>query len=170
MQLYTVRFTSVNCCTCFRSAPDDGWRYHLKHVQQFTDINKTVYSCILVDNYWHISMMHGPLNIKSTPMYPVTINTTLLLLRTILLTVTESICLQIQCFTKPNCVPAPLLRLLPREYRRGGMKITRKIRETMLQITASFIGIRTLNTPLRIAHCLDTSEEVAWIILSLYFS
>jgi hypothetical protein len=21
-------------------APDDGWRYHLKHVEQFTDINK----------------------------------------------------------------------------------------------------------------------------------
>jgi len=23
-----------------RRAPDDGWRYHQKHVEQFTDINK----------------------------------------------------------------------------------------------------------------------------------
>jgi hypothetical protein len=27
-------FISVNCCTCF------GWRYHPKHGEQFTDINK----------------------------------------------------------------------------------------------------------------------------------
>jgi len=33
-------------------APDDGWRYHPKHVEQFTDINK-LYYCILLDNYWH---------------------------------------------------------------------------------------------------------------------
>ena len=28
-------------------APDDGWRYHLKHVEQFPDINKlcNVASC-----------------------------------------------------------------------------------------------------------------------------
>ena len=34
-------------------APDDGWRYHPKHVERFTDINKMCI-CILLDNYWHI--------------------------------------------------------------------------------------------------------------------
>jgi len=28
---------AVNTVEC---APDDGWRYHLKHVEQFPDINK----------------------------------------------------------------------------------------------------------------------------------
>jgi hypothetical protein len=35
-------------------APDDGWRYHPKHVEQFTDINKLyiVASCwTIVDIY-----------------------------------------------------------------------------------------------------------------------
>jgi hypothetical protein len=35
-------------------APDDGWRYHPKHVQQFTDINKQyiVASCwTIIDIY-----------------------------------------------------------------------------------------------------------------------
>ena len=53
---------------------------------------------------------------NSTPMYSVTINTALLLLSTLLLTVTEFICLQIQCFAKHNGVPVPLLRLIPREF------------------------------------------------------
>ena len=44
-------------------APDDGWSNHPKHVQQFTD-KKTVYSCILLDIYWHRIAMHGPMNIK----------------------------------------------------------------------------------------------------------
>jgi len=35
-------------------APDDGWRYHPKHVEQFADINNTVCCWILLDNYWHI--------------------------------------------------------------------------------------------------------------------
>jgi len=45
-------------------APDDGWRYHPKHVQQFADINKLyiVASCwIIIDTYY---VIHGPLNIK----------------------------------------------------------------------------------------------------------
>jgi hypothetical protein len=45
-------------------APDDGWRYHPKYVQQFTDINKLyiVASCwIIIATYY---TMHGPLNIK----------------------------------------------------------------------------------------------------------
>jgi len=46
-------------------APDDGWRYHLKHVEQFADINKLyiVVSCwIIIDTYY---VMHRPLNINS---------------------------------------------------------------------------------------------------------
>jgi len=45
-------------------APDDGWRYHPKHIKQFADINKLYFvaSCwIIIDIY---SAMHGPLNIK----------------------------------------------------------------------------------------------------------
>jgi hypothetical protein len=34
-------------------APDDGWKYHPKHVEQFPDI------------YWNILTMHGPINVKS---------------------------------------------------------------------------------------------------------
>ena len=45
------------------AAPDDGWRYHPKHVEQFADINKlyNFASCwIIIDTYY---AMHGPLNI-----------------------------------------------------------------------------------------------------------
>jgi hypothetical protein len=47
------------------SAPDDGWKYHPKHVEQFPDINKlcNVLSCWLI--YWNILTMHGPINVKS---------------------------------------------------------------------------------------------------------
>jgi hypothetical protein len=31
-------------------APDDGWSYHPKHVEQFTEIQYTVNSHILLDN------------------------------------------------------------------------------------------------------------------------
>jgi hypothetical protein len=44
-------------------APDDGWRKHPKHVEQFTDINKlyNVASCwTIIDTYY---AMHGPMNI-----------------------------------------------------------------------------------------------------------
>jgi len=44
--------------------PDDGWRYHPKHVEQFADVNKLYIaaSCwIIIDTYYAI---HGPLNIK----------------------------------------------------------------------------------------------------------
>ena len=47
------------------TAPDDGWRYHPKHVEQFADINKlyTVASrWIIIDTYY---AMLGPLNIIS---------------------------------------------------------------------------------------------------------
>jgi hypothetical protein len=46
-------------------APDDGWRYHPKHVEQFPDINKlfNVASCwIYIGIYF---TMHGPVNVKS---------------------------------------------------------------------------------------------------------
>jgi hypothetical protein len=37
------------------SAPDDGWRYHPKHVEQFRDINKlyVVASCWKLLTYIH---------------------------------------------------------------------------------------------------------------------
>jgi hypothetical protein len=38
-------FISGNCPTC---APDDGWKYHAKHVEQFPDINKLCN----VASYW----------------------------------------------------------------------------------------------------------------------
>jgi hypothetical protein len=41
-------------------APDDGWWYHPKHVQQFTDTNKLyiVASCwTIIDIYWHNSIV-----------------------------------------------------------------------------------------------------------------
>jgi len=35
-------------------APDDGWKYHPKHVEQFTDINKLyiVVSCWIIIDTW----------------------------------------------------------------------------------------------------------------------
>jgi hypothetical protein len=49
-------------------AGDDGWRYHPKHVEQFTDIHKLyiVASCwTVVDTYY---TTHGPLNNLSTEL------------------------------------------------------------------------------------------------------
>jgi hypothetical protein len=39
--------TNTRCCRYSLCAPDDGWRYHPKHVKQFSDINKlsNVASC-----------------------------------------------------------------------------------------------------------------------------
>jgi len=45
-------------------APDDGWRYHPKHVEQFADLHKlyiVAYCWIIIDTFY---AMHGPLNIK----------------------------------------------------------------------------------------------------------
>ena len=49
---------AVNTVVC---APDDGWKYHPKHVEQFPDINKlcNVASC------WIYVEIHGPINVKS---------------------------------------------------------------------------------------------------------
>jgi hypothetical protein len=38
-------------------APDDGWKYHPKHVEQFPDVNKLCNVNILT--------MHGPINVKT---------------------------------------------------------------------------------------------------------
>jgi hypothetical protein len=46
-------------------APDDGWKYHPKHVEQFSDINKLCNVAALLDIYWNILTMHGPINVKS---------------------------------------------------------------------------------------------------------
>jgi len=45
-------------------APDDGWRYHPKHVERFTDINKLyiVASCRTIIGIYFT--MHGPLNVN----------------------------------------------------------------------------------------------------------
>jgi hypothetical protein len=39
--------TNTRCCRYSVCAPDDGWKYHPKHVEQFPDINKlcNVSSC-----------------------------------------------------------------------------------------------------------------------------
>jgi hypothetical protein len=29
----------IRCCRYYLCAPDDGWKYHPKHVEQFSDIN-----------------------------------------------------------------------------------------------------------------------------------
>jgi hypothetical protein len=42
-------------------APGDGWKYHLKHVEQFPDINKLCNVCILLD----ILTMDLPIKVKS---------------------------------------------------------------------------------------------------------
>jgi len=47
-------------------APDDGWRYHPKHVERFTDI--LVNKLYIVASCWTIIgiyfTMQGPLNLK----------------------------------------------------------------------------------------------------------
>jgi hypothetical protein len=45
-------------------APDNGWKYHPKYVEQFPDMNKlcNVAYCWI---YWNILTMHGPINVKS---------------------------------------------------------------------------------------------------------
>jgi len=60
--------TNTICCRYSLCAPDDGWKYHPKHVEQFPDINKlcNVASCwIYIYIYWNILKMHVPINIKS---------------------------------------------------------------------------------------------------------
>ena len=52
-------FISGNCSTRFR------WKYHPKRVEQFPDINKLCNVNILLDIYWNILTMHGPINVKS---------------------------------------------------------------------------------------------------------
>jgi len=50
-------------------AADDRWYLHLKHVEQFADINKlyiVAFCWIIIDTYY---VMHGPLKIKNS--YPV---------------------------------------------------------------------------------------------------
>jgi len=47
--------------------PDDGWRYHLKHVEQFAYINKLhiVASCwIIIDTYYAMSLVGAVMNLR----------------------------------------------------------------------------------------------------------
>jgi hypothetical protein len=59
-------------------APDDGWKYHPKHIEQFPDINKlcNVASCwifigiLLAHPILHISRIKvNPLQTKRIPLY-----------------------------------------------------------------------------------------------------
>ena len=64
----TISLMPVTVDTEIR-APDDGWRYHPKHVERFTDINKlhiVAYCWIIIDTYY---TMHGPLNIKNKRLF-----------------------------------------------------------------------------------------------------
>ena len=45
--------TNINAVDIVVCAPDDGWRYRPKHVEQFPDINKLCKCCILLDIYWN---------------------------------------------------------------------------------------------------------------------
>ena len=46
-------------------APDYGWRYHPKHVEQFPDIINCVTLRLVGYIYWNNLTMHGPMNVKS---------------------------------------------------------------------------------------------------------
>ena len=45
------------------SAPDDGWRYHPKHVERFTDINK-----LYIVASWTIIGIHGTYTNEECPV------------------------------------------------------------------------------------------------------
>jgi hypothetical protein len=50
--------TNTRCCRYSLCAPDDGWKYHPKHAEQFPDINKQcdVASCWI---YEYIGILLG---------------------------------------------------------------------------------------------------------------
>ena len=72
-----LSWRSWNCVTVWKipdavdtvvCAPDDGWKYHPKHVEQFPYINKLC----KVASFWNIFTiftMHGPITVKSTKNY-----------------------------------------------------------------------------------------------------
>ena len=88
-------FISGNCSTCFgwywqvsdtvdtvACAPNDGWIYHPKHVEQFPDINKLCYVascwiysyigiCFLNNSYFHWAITEIPRNWQCS--FPITI-------------------------------------------------------------------------------------------------
>jgi len=45
-------------------APDDEWRYHPKHVEQFPDKINCVTLHLVGYIYWNILTTHGPMNVK----------------------------------------------------------------------------------------------------------
>jgi hypothetical protein len=54
---------TVDAVVC---APDDGCKYHPKHVEQFPDINKLCnFASCWIYIYWNILTMHGLMNVKS---------------------------------------------------------------------------------------------------------
>jgi hypothetical protein len=48
--------TNTRCCRYSLCAPDNGWKYHLKHVKQFPDINKL---CNIVSCWIYIGIILG---------------------------------------------------------------------------------------------------------------
>jgi hypothetical protein len=57
--------TNTRCCRYVVCAPDDGWKYHPKHVEQFPGINKLCNVASLLDIYWNILTIHVPIKVKS---------------------------------------------------------------------------------------------------------
>jgi hypothetical protein len=55
--------TNTRCCRCSLCAPDDRWKYHPKHVEQFPDINElcNFVSCWI---YYGILLAHPVLHIS----------------------------------------------------------------------------------------------------------
>jgi hypothetical protein len=52
---------AVDTAVC---TPDDGWRYHQKHVEQFPDKINCVTLHLVGYIYYNIITMHGPMNVK----------------------------------------------------------------------------------------------------------
>jgi len=61
--------TNTNAVDTVVCAPDDGWRYHPKHVEQFPDKINCVTLHLVGYIYWNI-MMYGPTNVKKVKVLP----------------------------------------------------------------------------------------------------
>jgi hypothetical protein len=61
--IYSIWYLSdaVDTVVC---APDDGWRYRSKRVEQFPDMNKLCKVASCFDIYWSIFTRYGTMNVK----------------------------------------------------------------------------------------------------------
>jgi len=66
--IYSIWYLSHRYCylpaIAVFCAPDDGWRYHPKHVEQFPDKIDCVKLHLVGYIYWNVLTMHGPMNFK----------------------------------------------------------------------------------------------------------